>query len=243
MGAAVGDCNGDGLPDMFVTRFGNASLYINSKGGLFEDRIQPAGILPVSSRYTGWGGNFLDIDNDGDQDLFVANGDAHFMRGMPPLLLENRGDGSFTDASAKGGPMFSGPLNARGSGAWDFDNDGRMDLLITSLGDRAALWRNAGQTGNHWLTLRLEGARGNRDSFGAQVRVVAGGRALYAESRCPTSYVFQQDPRLHFGLGRNQTVERVEIRWPGGQNTALTNVTADQVLKVVEPGESRWTTH
>jgi enediyne biosynthesis protein E4 len=121
----------------------------------------------------------------------------------------------------------------------DFDNDGRMDLLITSLGDRAALWRNVGQTG-HWLTLKLEGTRSNRDGFGAQVRVTAGGHTSYAEMRCPTSYVFQQDSRLHFGLARKQTVERIEIRWPSGQASALTNAAPDQVLKVTEPGESRW---
>jgi hypothetical protein len=194
----------------------------------------------MSSQYTGWGGNFLDFDNDGNLDLFIANGDAHFMKGMPPLLLENRGDATFTDASAKGGLLFKQPLNARGSGAWDFDNDGRMDLLITSLGDRAVLWRNVAQTGNHWLTLKLEGTRSNRDSFGAQVRVTVGGHTLYAEARCPTSYVFQQDPRLHFGLAGNKTAERIEIRWPSRQTLALTNVTADQVLKVTEPGQSRW---
>ena len=240
MGAAVGDCNGDGLPDLFVTRFGNASLYLNSRGGYFEDRIQPSGILPVSSQYTGWGGNFLDFDNDGDLDLFIANGDAHYLRGMPPLLLENRGDGSFLDASAKGGAMTAHPRNARGSGAWDFDNDGRMDLLTSTLGDRAVLWRNVARTGAHWLTLRLTGTQGNRDGFGAHVQVTAGGRTWSGECRCPTSYVFQQDPRLHFGLATNRSVDRIEIWWPGGQTQRLANVTADQVLEVIEPGESRW---
>jgi hypothetical protein len=240
MGAAVGDCNGDGLPDLFVTRFGHASLYLNSRGGFFEDRIQPSGILSVSSPYTGWGGNFLDFDNDGDLDVFIANGDAHFLQGMPPLLLENRGDGSFAEAGAKGGPLFRRPLNARGSGAWDFDNDGRVDLLITSLGEQAALWRNVTRTDHHWLTLQLEGTRGNRDSLGAQVRLTTGGRTICAEARCPTSYVFQQDPRLHFGLGPQRAADRIEVRWPSGQTRALTNVAADRVLRITEPGESRW---
>ena len=95
MGAAVGDCNGDGLPDLLVTRFGNASLYINSRGGFFEDRSRPRASCRYRPQYTGWGGNFLDFDNDGDLDLFIVNGDAHFLQGMPPLLLENRGDGHY----------------------------------------------------------------------------------------------------------------------------------------------------
>ena len=240
MGATVGDCTGDGLPDLFVTRFGRASLYVNAPGGLFVDSIQTSGILPLSMPYTGWGGNFLDFDNDGDLDLFIANGDPHFLRGMPPLLLENRGDGFFRGARAWGGPLFDRPLNARGSGAWDYDNDGRLDLIITSLGERAALWRNVGVSGNRWLTLELEGTRSNRDGLGAQVRLTTGGRTHYAEARCPTSYVFQQDPRPHFGLGEATAIDRIEIRWPSGQTQILSDVVAGRILKVVEPGASRW---
>ena len=240
MGAAIGDCNGDGLPDLFVTRFGKASLYLNSPGGYFEDRIQSAGILPITSPYTGWGGNFADVDNDGDLDLFIANGDAHFMRGMTPLLLENQGHGKFRNASAAAGKLFAEPINARGSGAWDFDEDGRMDLVITTLGGRAALWRNVTSTGNHWLRVRLEGTQGNRDGLGARVRLTVGGNKLDAEMRCPTSYLFQQDPRLHFGLGPNAVVDTLEVRWPSGQIQVLTNIPADQVLKIIEPGASRW---
>lgn len=240
MGAAVGDVNGDGLPDFFVTRFGNASLYINARSGFFEDRIQASGILPLSSPYTGWGGNLLDYDNDGDLDLFIVNGNAHFLEGMPPVLAANRGDGMFADASAAGGPLFRQAFSARGSGAWDYDNDGRMDLAVTTLADRARLWRNVGQNTNHWLTFRFEGTRSNRDGLGTQVRVTAGGRTLCAEARCPTSYVFQQDPRLHFGLGTNAAAERVEIRWPAGTAQVLTNVASDRIVNLIEPGPSRW---
>ena len=235
MGAAIADCTGDGLPDLFVTRFGKASLYVNSRGGFFEDRIQASGILEVSSQYTGWGGNFLDFDNDGDQDVFIANGHAHFLEGLPPLLLENRGDGSFTDASARGGPFFAMRLSARGSGALDFDNDGRTDLVLTTLGDRARLLRNQSASPGHWLTLKLAGTRSNRDGFGAQIKVSAAGRVWVAEARCPTSYVFQQDPRLHFGLGAAAQVDRIEVRWPSGQTQALTNVPTDQILRIEEP--------
>jgi hypothetical protein len=240
MGATVADCNGDGLPDMFVTRFGNASFYLNSRGGFFEDRIQASGILEVSSRYTGWGGNFLDFDNDGDSDLFIANGHAHFLQGMPPVLLENRGAAAFADASEKAGPAFQKLLSARGSMALDYDHDGRMDLALTTLAGPAVLLQNRLVTDHHWVKLKLEGARGNRDGFGAQVRLICGGRTQYAEARCPTSYVSQQDARLHFGLGNNTSIDRVEIRWPGGQAQVLTNLQPDRIHLVREPGASRW---
>jgi hypothetical protein len=240
MGAAIGDVNGDGLPDLFVTRFGHASLFLNSRGGFFEDRIQASGVLELSSKHTGWGGNLFDFDNDGDLDLFIANGDAHFLKGMPPLLFENLGNGTFRDAGAKGGPLFQTLLNARGSGVGDFDNDGQLDLVLTTLAGPAALLMNRRATPQHWLALALEGARSNRDGFGAQVRVSAAGRVQYAEARCPTTYVFQQDTRLHFGLAGQTRADRIDIRWPSGQTQTLTNVAADQVLKVREPGASRW---
>jgi hypothetical protein len=235
MGAAVADGNGDGLPDLFVTRFGKASFYVNSRGGFFEDRIQASGILEVSSRFTGWGGNFLDFDNDGDQDVFIVNGHAHFLQGMPPLLLENLGEGNFKDASARAGTFFATRLNARGSGALDFDNDGRMDLVLTTLGDQARLLHNVSNAPGHWLKLKLVGTRSNRDGFGALVKLTAAGRTWTAEMRCPTSYVFQQDSRLHFGLGAATRAEGLEIRWPSGQTQTLTNVAADQILQIKEP--------
>ena len=240
MGAAVGDADNDGLPDFLVTRFDRASLYMNSKGGLFDDRIVPSGILNASAEYVGWGGSFLDYDNDGLQDIFIANGSPHFLKGMPALLLKNAGVATFTNVSSLGGVFFRTQVNARGCGAFDFDNDGRLDLVLTTLGDRAILLHNQAPKQNHWLTLKLEGTRSNRDGFGARAQVTTGGHTQYAEARCPTSYVFQQDTRLHFGLGSASSAKQITLRWPSGQSQTLTNVPADQILKIVEPGESRW---
>jgi hypothetical protein len=232
MGATIADATGDGLPDLFVTRFGNASFYVNSRGGLFDDRAQASGALAITSPFTGWGGAFMDFDNDGDCDLLVVNGHAHFLQPMPCLLLVNTGTGTFQDGSARAGAFFQKTFNARGCMVADFDNDGRMDAAISALGGPAVLVRNTTPNANHWITLRLEGVRCNRDGFGSQVRVIAGGKTQYAEARCPTSYVSQHDTRLHFGLGPNRTVERIEIRWPNGQSQSLANIPADRVTNI-----------
>jgi hypothetical protein len=236
MAASVGDCNGDTWPDMFVTRFGNASLYLNSPNAFFEDHIEASGILRVSAKFTGWGGNFLDLDNDGDLDLFVANGNPHFMTGMPPLLLENDGQAHFVNLSAAGGEFFTRQVNARGSGTWDYDNDGGMDLIICALGGPAAvLHHRAPPAGRHYLRVRLEGTRSNRDGIGARVRVEAGGRVWLAERRCPTSYLFQSEPRLHFGLGACEQVDQITVQWPSGAEQTLKAVPVDQELLIREP--------
>ncbi|MCX8107215.1 MAG: CRTAC1 family protein, partial [Verrucomicrobiae bacterium] len=240
MAATIADYNGDGLPDMFVTRFGVPSLYVNGTGNVFDDKADAAGIVRVCAGLTSWGGNFGDFDNDGTPDLFVANGDAHFMKGMRPILFRNDGHGFFVDISPKAGSFFSRMVNARGSGTLDFDNDGRLDLIVCTLGDAAILLHNRTENQNHWLTLKLEGTRSNRDGFGALVKVHAGGRVLVAENRCDTTYVFQSDTRLHFGLGTNSHIERIEVRWPSGQTQVLTGVAPDQILRVREPGQSRW---
>jgi hypothetical protein len=240
MGAAVGDVNGDGLPDMFVTRFGLTSLYLNSPGGLFEDRVGPAGLLNVTRDFTGWGGNLLDFDNDGDPDLFIVNGDAHFLRGMTSLLFENDGNAVFRSVGHTAGQFFRQEINGRGSGVIDFDNDGRCDLVVTTLGGPAHLLHNRTPSSRRWITLRFEGVRSNRAGFGALVTVRTAARSFVAEVRCPTSYVFQSETSLHFGLGDSTLVERIEVRWPSGVTQTLTDVGVDQILKIREPGELRW---
>jgi len=235
MNTAIADADGDGFPDLFVTRFGYGSLYVRTPNGHYDDRIWTSGLGRLTQRYVGWGGEFLDYDNDGDMDLVVANGSAFVLDGTSTLLLENQGNATFADASARGGVFFQTPVNGRGNAALDFDNDGRIDFLITALADRPFLLHNRVVNGNHWLTLQLEGTRSNRSGYGALLKLVAGDLTLQSEARCPTGFLTQSDARPHFGLGTRTKLDRLEVRWPSGRTQVLTNLAVDQILKVKEP--------
>ena len=241
MAATIGDCKGDGLQDLLVTRLGYGSLYMGTTNGVFDDRMMASGLGSLTAQFVGWGGCFLDFDNSGKLDIFIANGDPHYLVGWESLLLENRGDGTFTDAAAKGGAYFKAKINARGSAVADYDNDGRMDIIVTTLCDRPFLLRNRDKSGNHWITLDLEGTKSNRDGFGAKVKVTAGTKTHFGEAHCASGFLMQSDRRLHFGLGKATAVDRIEIQWPGKQVQELTNVKVDQILKVREPGERKKT--
>ncbi|MFZ1072942.1 MAG: CRTAC1 family protein [Verrucomicrobiia bacterium] len=237
MAATIGDCNNDGIEDILVTRLGYGSLYMGTTNGIFDDRMMASGLGSLTAQFVGWGGCFLDYDNSGKLDIFIANGDPHYLVGWESLLLENRGDGTFTDAAARGGAYFKTKINARGSAVADYNNDGHMDIIVTTIGNRPFLLRNRDKSGNHWITLDLEGTKSNRDGFGAKVKVTAGGKTYFAEARCASGFLMQSDRRPHFGLGQATNVDRIEILWPSKQVQELTNVKVDQILKVREPGE------
>jgi hypothetical protein len=237
MAATIGDCNGDGYEDVLVTRLGYGSLYLGTPKGPFEDHMMASGLGSLTAQFVGWGGCFLDFDNDGDLDIFIANGDAHFLVGWESLLLENKGDGTYTDGAAKGGTYFKTKVRARGSAVADYDNDGRMDIIATAIGDRPFLLHNRDRSGNHWLTLDLQGTKSNRDGFGAKVRISAGGKTYFAESRCAFGFLMQSDRRLHFGLGSASNIDRIEITWPSKKVQELTNVKPNQILKIRETGD------
>lgn len=236
MAATIGDCNGDGLQDMFVTRLGYGSLYLGRPGGHYEDSMMASGLGALTRRFVGWGGAFLDFDNDGDHDLFIANGDALFLLGSECLLLENNGEGRFSDASRAGGSVFAAKIRGRAAATADYDNDGRMDVLATAIADRPLLLRNRSKGNHHWITLDLEGTRCNRDGFGALVKLTAGNRQWQAQTRCAFGFLAQSDRRLHFGLGEAPVIDEIQIRWPGGELQRLGPVAADQILKIREPG-------
>lgn len=235
MTAAIGDCNGDLIPDILISRFGYGSLYVGSDKKIFSDQMLASGLGALTAQYVGWGAGFIDFDNDRDQDLFIANGDAHYLTGWESLLLENDATGKFTDAAAKGGAFFRTKIRGRGAVTADFDNDGRMDILVTALGDRPFLLRNrAPAEDRHWLILSLRGTKSNSAGYGARILMSAGGKTQYGEARCPAGFLGQSDPRVHFGLGPSKHVERIEIRWPSGTVQVLEQVRSNQILQVKE---------
>lgn len=235
MTAAVGDCNGDLLPDILVSRLGYGSLYLGSPGKIFTDQMMDSGLGMLTAQYVGWGSNFLDFDNDGDLDIFIANGDAHHLVGWESLLLENSGQGKFTDAALKGGVYFKTKIRARGSVTLDYDNDGATDVLVTTMGDRPFLLRNRLAREAHWIAFDLQGTKSNRDGFGALITIQSGSTSQYHEVRCPAGFLGQSDRRAHFGLGSRELVDRVEIRWPSGQQQILEKLPANQIVKIKEP--------
>jgi tetratricopeptide (TPR) repeat protein len=246
MGIDVDDIDADGDADIVLTNFQWESnrLYANSGDGHFRDASRKAGLHATSLEHLAFGINLFDADNDGDQDLFVANGhiDDDIARFDPSAsyrqqdqLYVNDGTGHFADMSSQAGAYFGEGRVGRGSAVGDYDNDGDGDLFISNSNDRAVLLRNESPGHNNWLALRLRGVRSNRDGVGARVDVTAGPLVQSTEARTATSYLSQDDPRLYFGLGVQDHVEAVRVRWPSGIVQELHDIAVNEVLLITEP--------
>jgi enediyne biosynthesis protein E4 len=238
MGVDVGDHNGDGLPDLIVTNFSHDhnTLYANGPAGTFSDASYATGIAATAGPYLGWGVGFVDVDNDGRQDVFIANGhvypdvDRHGL-GTNYLqrkqLFHNVG-GRFRHVTAEVGGGLLLEKSSRGTAFGDYDNDGDRDVLVVNMNDRPTLLRNDTASGNHWITVRLVGSKSNRDGIGARVTAQAGGRRQRSEVRGDGSYLSHSDIRAHVGLGTATRVDRLEIRWPSGVVETASGLAADR---------------
>jgi hypothetical protein len=235
MGPEFGDFDGDGLIDLLVPDMVYGCLYRNTGKGVFEEKSAEMGIAAVLGQYTSWSGNFLDYDHDGLLDIFIVNGDAHHLEAEEDTLFKGEGGRKFVDVSAASGPALKLKAVSRGSAAGDFDDDGDLDLLVLNLNGPARLYRNDGGNRGNWIMVRTVGAASNRDGIGARVRVKAGGTTQLRDIRSSSGYLSQSDPRAHFGLGKSETVDRIEVRWPSGLISALDNVTVNQVITITEP--------
>ena len=244
MGAAWGDYDNDGLFDLFVTNFADEynALYRNEGRGFFADVSFAAGIGAAPAELVSWGTGFFDYDNDGDRDLFAANGHTYPQADLPRVnssyeqansLFENRG-GRLVEVSAAADLGFALRRVSRGTSFADYDGDGDIDVFVLNLNSPPTLLRNDGDHDNHYLLVRTVGTASNRDGIGARVIISADGRNQYAEVQSGGSYLSHSDLRLHFGLGKAARVDRLEVRWPSGVVQVLSDIAADQVLTVVE---------
>ncbi len=241
MGVDVGDIDGNGRPDIFVTNFSyeTNALYQNETGGFFMEVSVPRGIAGASLLPLGFGAHFFDYDNDGDLDLFVANG--HIFPNVTAFsaaesypqadqVLRNAG-GRFEVVNAG----VEAPGVSRGSAIGDLDEDGDLDLVVLHSGQRARVFRNRGGNKGHWVVVKLVGGtRSNRDGIGAVVHMTAGGKTQSREVRSQSSYLSASDLRLHFGLGHANRVERLEVHWPSGRVQVLKDIAVDRVVVVEE---------
>jgi hypothetical protein len=236
MHGSLGDADGNGLVDVFVTDLRYGSLHRNLGDGKFDDICASSGVRAALHGAEAWGGGLHDFDNDGDLDLFTTNGGADRLILKLPTLLANDGTGRFRDVAPSAGSYFSRERSGRGAAFGDFDDDGDIDILVShvDLEARPALLRNDTDNGNHWLGIRLEPSHGASEPVGAVVLVTAGGRTQVRVHQRAQSYLSQNDPRLHFGLGSASSVERIEVRWPQRGTQTLQNVPADAYLTIVE---------
>jgi hypothetical protein len=244
MGIDSADYDNDGWPEIAKANFSDDSnnLYHNGHNGEFTDLAGPANFGPVSIPFLGFGLKFLDFDNDGWKDIFVANGhvnpqvDQHSFGvtyAERPLLFHNLKIGKFEELGTNAGAPLARRYVARGAAAADFFNDGTEDLLVSVLDSSPLLLRNQSKIG-HWLRVKTMGVASNHDGFGTRVQIKAGGLTQTAEVRANSSFESASDPRLHFGLGAATRADSIAIHWPSGKMDTLGPESADQELVIQE---------
>ena len=246
MGVAAGDVMGRGRFDILVTNFAEdfCTLTAALPDGLFEDVSRSTGIGPMTFKALSWGTAFADLDNDGDLDIAIANGHIYPQVDQHPelvgtfaqlnILAENRGPGAtpmFRDVASEAGPGFAERFSSRGLAVGDYDNDGRLDLLITHLDAPPSLLHNTSAVGA-WLTVATEGSKGEPNPIGTRVTIKAAGRIQFRDLAAGDSFLSTHDPRCHFGLGQAETVDEIDVRWPDGTHTGRRAVRARQIVVV-----------
>jgi hypothetical protein len=244
MGADFADIDNDGWPDVVVDDLANQmyAVFKNNGDGSFTYATKSWGVGRMTLLHSGWGLRLLDYDNDGWKDLLVAQGhdldtieltnpQLHYRE--PPLLARNTGKG-FVDVSAASGSVFHEAWAGRGLATGDLNNDGRVDAVITTNDGAAHVMRNDTNNGNHWIVLKLTGHKSNRDAIGAVVKIVTSQGAQWGTVSTASSYLSASDKRLHFGLGKANKIETIEIRWPSGIVQQMHGVDVDRILNIEE---------
>ncbi len=245
MGIGVADYDCDGWFDIFKTNFADdtCDLYHNNGDGTFSDLSFNSGV-GINNNYVAWGAGFIDYDNDGWADIVQINGHVYpeidkYNFGEtfknPRLVYRNLGNGRFDDVSAKMGPGITTRFSSRGAAFGDYDNDGGMDILILNMNDYPSLLHNVGGNKQNWIKLKLIGTKCNRTAIGARARIITGKHIQMDEVHSGTSVMSQSDLRLHFGLGKIDTIDAIEVKWPTTQKIErFTQVKANQILTIRE---------
>ena len=241
MGVDFRDYDNDGLPDIAFSALAGETfpLYRNLGRGSFEDVTYSSNMALASRIYSGFGLGMFDFNNDGWKDIFTANSHVNDRVDLYEAteyklhnsVFLNRGTGTFQDVSDTVGQDFLTPRAHRGTAFADFNNDGRMDAVVTSLGEAPELWKNVTAGENSWLIFKLEGTRSNRDGIGAVIRVDGQSNQMTSA----LSYASSSNFGVHFGTGKLKQAKKIEIRWPSGTKQVLSNVPTNQVLRVREP--------
>jgi len=251
MGVDSADFNEDGWMDLFVANLDRElfAIYKNNHDGTFDDVALSTGIAKATKFMSGWGLKFFDYDNDGDLDLFLANGNPDDLISSlhgevtyeEPLMLFHNTGKSFQDVSARSGPVFATPMSSRGLAVGDFDNDGAVDVLISVNNGAPHLLRNNAGRQNHWLGIHLVGKKSNPDAVGAKITYQAEDLKRSRTKVGGGSYLSSHDPRIVLGLGKHEKIDWLEIKWPlpSGATQRFTELPVDRYITLVE-GEKNW---
>jgi len=245
MGVDFRDWNNDGKPSLFVTALGRETfpLFRNEGTGSFSVDTYKAGIGFPSLKMSGWGNGIYDFDNDGFKDLFTANSHVSDNADDDPqqhyrqanAVFQNLQDGTFRDVSTQAGPDMQVRAAHRGCAFGDLNNDGKIDVVVSAIGDHAELLYNTTTNNNHWILLQAIGVKSNRDGIGTRIKLTGeSGLVQYNHVTTAGSFASSSDKRVHFGLGRDTRIKEIELRWTSGRVQVLRNVKVDQILKITE---------
>jgi hypothetical protein len=248
MGVDCGDYDNDGWLDFYLTNYQKeqAALYKNVGDGMFEDVSFTTGAGTGTLNNVTWGNGFVDFDNNGKRDIFIACGhlqdnieqfDDATSYHQRNILLMNTGNGKFVDVSNQCGDGLKVKLSSRGAGFDDLDNDGDIDVVVLNSRREPTILRNDSDNENHWIQIRLQAVITNRDGVGARVKVVAGDLTQIDEVHSGRGYQSHYGNRLHFGLGKRDRIDWVEVRWIGGGVDVFRNIEVDQVLSITEQND------
>jgi hypothetical protein len=235
MHGSVGDIDGDGLIDLLVTDLKYGALYRNAGNGIYEDITRISGIADHFQGKGQWAALLLDYDNDGDLDIFSANGTAEELKLQLPLLLENDGAGNFSNVGMKVGSYFKQKRSGRGAAFLDYDNDGTLEIIVSHVDKKAtATFLKSKGIDNNWLGIILQGAHGPASAVGALVTIKSGEKTQVLINQPANAYLSWNDPRMHVGLGKGNSIQSIEITWPQGPSETYENIAPNQYIVITQ---------